>query len=178
MTKASAILITKTHPLDGIPEQDKAAVRRFLFDGLRGLDEQNDKRWKRFWRRIWEAEPGEVFHFLNVVDRAGPFHKRHMAIEQALFDRQDRFTNQARFRDWLKTGAGHGKYEIVNGRMKFVPSSTAYEECSDDEFREVHENMVAFLRTPRAQRRLWPHLPADRRTEMIESIVDPREQAA
>lgn len=178
MTKASAILITKTHPLDGIPEQDKAAVRRFLFDGLRGLDEQNDKRWKRFWSRIWKAEPGEVFHFLDVVDRSGPFHRMHMSLEQTLFDRQDRFTNMDRFRDWLKTGAGWGTYTLVRERMKFVPRSTSYDECSDHEMKEVHVSMVAFLRTPRAQRRLWPHLDADRRTEMVESILDPQEQSA
>lgn len=178
MTKASPILITKIHPLDHMPEAEKAVVRRFLFDCLRGLDEKHHRRWMRLWGRFWKAEPGEVFQLLNLVDRCGPYHRMHMSMEQALFDRQDRFTNQEMFRLWLKTGAGWGTYTLVNGRMRFVPNSLGYEECSDDEMREVHENMVAYLRTPKAQRKLWPHLPADRRTEMIESIVDPREQAA
>ena len=72
MTKASAILFTKTHPMDHISEADKAVMRRFLFDFLCGLDEQNHKRWMRLWNRIVKAEPGEVFQILDVVDRSGP----------------------------------------------------------------------------------------------------------
>lgn len=176
MTKPSPILITKLHPLEQMPEQELAVVRRFLFGGIHGLNEQHEKRWRRFWSRIMRAEVGEVFRFENVVDRSGQFHKRHMAIEQALFDRQERWAKLEHMRNWLKAGAGWGDYELVNGRMKFVPRSTSYEECSDDEMREVHESMVAFLRTPYAMRHLWPHLTNNQRIDMLESIVEPPER--
>ena len=67
--KASPILITKIHPLDHMPEHEKAVVRRFLFDCLRGLDEKHHRRWMRLWGRFWKAEPGEVFQLLNVIER-------------------------------------------------------------------------------------------------------------
>lgn len=171
--KPSTILIAKQHGLENMPEHDRAAVRRFLFDAVRGLDEQNDRRWKRFWKRIWDGEPGEVFHIDSLVERSGPYHRMHMAVEQALFDRQDRFTNPSRFRDWLKTGAGFGTYAMVGDRMRFVPATTKYEDCSDDEMREFHDSMLVFLRTPHAQRFLWRHLTSQQRSEMVESLLDP-----
>lgn len=176
MTKPSPILITKLHPLEQMPEHELAIVRRFLFDGIRGLDEKHDKRWRRHWSRIIRASVGEVFHLQSVVDRSGPYHRMHMGLEQRLFDRQERWAKLDHMRAWLKAGAGWGDYELVKGRMKFVPRSTSYEECSDDEMREVHESMVAFLRTPFAQRRLWPHLTSNQRIDMLESIVEPPER--
>lgn len=176
MSKPSAIMIAKHHPIERMPEHELAIVRRFLFDGIRGLDEKHDKRWRRLWSRIIKSEVGEVFHLQNVVDRSGPYHRMHMGLEQRLFDRQERWAKLEHLRAWLKAGAGWGDYELVNGRMKFVPRSTSYEACSDDEMREVHVSMVAFLRTPYAQRHLWGHLKPVQRSEMLESIVEPPER--
>ena len=177
MTKPSAILITKRHPIEDMPERDLAAVRRFLFDGICGLDEQHDKRWRRLWRRILQGAVGEVFHLELVVGRSGPFHRMHMGLEQSLFNRQDQWAMLQSLRDWLKTGAAWGEYALnARGVMKFVPSSTSYEACSDDEMREIHTAMLAFLRTPGAQRKLWPHLAPAARSEMLESIVEPPPQ--
>ena len=177
MTKPSAIMITKVHPLERMPEHELAIVRRFLFDGIRGLDEKHDKRWRRQWSRIIRAEVGEVFHLESVVDRSGKFHRFHMALEQNLFDRQDQWATLDSMREWLKTGAAWGDFTL-NGRgvMKFVPRSTSYDACSDDEMREVHTAMLAFLRTPGAQRKLWPHLAPAARSEMLENIVEPPER--
>ena len=176
MTKPSAVMIAKHHPIERMPEHELAIVRRFLFDGIRGLDEVNDKRWRRLWSRIIKGEVGEVFHLENIVDRSGPYHRRHMAMEQALFDRQDQWATLTSLRDWLKVGAAWGEFTLnARGVMKFVPRSTAYDKCSDDEMREVHAAMLAFLRTPGSQRRLWPHLKPTARSEMMEAIIDPPE---
>lgn len=177
MTKPAAILITKRYPIERMPEQDLAAVRRFLFDGIQGLDEQHDKRWRRLWGRILKGAVGEVVHLQIVVGRSGAFHRMHMALEQRLFDRQDQWATLGSLRDWLKTGAAWGEFKFnARGVMKFVPRSTAYEACSDDEMREIHAAMLAFLRTPGAQRKLWPHLAPAARSEMLETIVDPPPQ--
>lgn len=178
MTKASAIMIAKVQPIEQMPEHELAVVRKFLFGGLKGLNEQHDKRWRRFWSRVIKGELGEVHEFENKVERSGQFHKRHMAIEQVLFDRQEQWDNIKKFREWLKTGAAWGHFEIVKGRMKFVPSSLSYEQCSDDDMKEVHEAMLTFLRRPNVQKRLWPHLSADARHEMLEMIIDPPEREA
>ena len=177
MTKPSAVLITKLHPIERMPEHELAIVRRFLFDGIRGLDEKHDKRWRRLWSRIIKGECGEVFHLENVVDRSGPFHRRHMAMEQSLFDRQDQWATLASLRQWLKTGAAWGDFALnAKGVMKFVPRSTAYEACSNDEMCELHTAMLAFLRTPGSQRKLWPHLTPAARSEMLENIIEPPER--
>lgn len=177
MTKPSAILITKTFAVENLPESEKAIVRKVLLEGFRGLDEKHDKRWRRHLARLFKAEVGEVFHFEDIVDRSGPFHRMHMALEQNLFDRQDRWATLASLRDWLKTGAAWGDFTLnARGVMKFVPRSTAYEACSNDEMYELHTAMLAFLRTPGAQQKLWPHLKPIQRSEMLESIVEPHER--
>lgn len=175
MSRPSPILIAKQHPVERMPEHELAIVRRFLFDGIRGLDEKHDKRWRRIWLRIIKAEVGEVFHLESVVGRSGLFHRFHMAMEQRLFDRQERWSKLEHLRNWLKAGAGWGDYALASGRMKFVPRSTSYEACSDNDMREIHESMIAFLRTPYAQRRLWGHLTPAQRSEMLEGIVEPPE---
>lgn len=177
MTKPAAILICPQIALRTLPENERNIVSRFLFDNIRGLDEKHNARWRRMWSRIWQADAGEVTHLEVVVDRSGPYHRRHMAMEQALFDRQERWLMLDDFRWWLKTGAGWGDFTLLpNGRMKFVPRSTSYEACSDDEMKELHQAMLAFLRTPKTMRKLWPHLSPDARYEMLESILEPPER--
>jgi len=171
--KEAAILVAPVIDLHQIPEQDRASVRRFLFDHIKGLDATNDARWKRFWGRIWNAEAGEVFHLEHLIGRSGPFHRMHMAMEQRLFESQDRFNTLEKLRLWLKAGAAWGTYQYSEkaGRMVFVPASTSYDKCSDDEMREVHRDMVAYLRTDYAQKRLWRHLKRQAREEMVETIL-------
>ena len=177
MTRATSIMITPMVALRTVPPADRDAVRRFLFQNIRGLNTKHDKRWRRFWGRLWGAEAGEVFHIQLIIDRSGPFHRFHMKFEQILFDNQDRYVNQDHFRNWLKTGAAWGDFQLVGERLKFIPRSLAYEECSDDEMREIHEDMVEFLRTDRAQRRLWPQLSHDQRSDMVETLLaDHREE--
>ncbi|MGB3882014.1 MAG: hypothetical protein WA955_15700 [Diaphorobacter nitroreducens] len=179
MTKASPILITKRASLAGMPEPQRATVRHVLLDAVGGLDSTHDSRWRRFINRLLCAEPGEVFELASVVERSGQFHRRHMALEQRLFDHQERWLTLTAMRDWLKTGAGWVEWlPGPRGGIVAVPRSTSYESCSDDEMREVHEAMVAFLHTPHAQRMLWPHLAAAGRAAMLESVLaSPQEEA-
>lgn len=177
MTKPASIMLVKRHPLDGFSEFERSIIRRFLFDCFRGLDQQHEGRWRRWWSRLWQAEPGQVFQFDNVVERSSPFHNRHMAIEQRLFDSQDYFLNLPALRAWLKTGAAFVTWEADGkGGIVAVPRSTSYEKCSDDEMRELHDAMLAYLRTPTAQEKLWPHLAPGRRAAMLESVLADREK--
>ena len=128
------------------------------------------------WGQIWNSEPGEGRQIFDGKERSLRFHRRWMAIEGRIFENQDRYVNEDRFRDFVKTGAGFGAYTLVNGVMRFVPSSLSYEQCSDHEMREFVEHAVAFLRTDRALRKLWRHLPSARRLEMLEALMaDPKQ---
>lgn len=177
MTKPASILLVKHHPLDGFSDFERSVIRRFLFDCFRGADEQNEGRWRRLWSRFWNAAPGQLFQLDNLVERSSDFHRRHMAIEQRLFDSQDAFLNLPALRAWLKTGAAFVNWEHDGkGGLVAVPRSTSYEKCSDDEMRELHDAMLAFLRTPAAQEKLWQHLAPARRAVMLESVLADREK--
>ncbi|WP_423459956.1 hypothetical protein [Ottowia sp. VDI28] len=177
MTKPSPILITKRASLANMPEAQRATVRHVLLDAVGGLDSVHNTRWRRFVNRLLRAEPGEVFELMTLTDRSGKFHRRHMALEQRLFDHQERFATLGALRDWLKTGAGWVEWKPgARGSIVPVPRSTAYEACSDDEMREVHEAMLAFLHQPATQRKLWPHLSSHARAAMLESVLASPEQ--
>ena len=176
MGKVSPILIAKRASLAGMPEPQRATVRHVLLEAVGGLNSTHDSRWRRFINRLLRAEPGEVFELASVVERSGRFHRRHMALEQRLFDHQERWVSLTAMRDWLKTGAGWVEWKPgARGGIVAVPRSVSYEQCSDDEMREVHEAMLGFLHTPHAQRFLWPHLNAGGRAAMLESVLAWRE---
>lgn len=177
MTKPASIMLVKRHPLDGFSEFERSIIRRFLFDCFRGLDDQNEGRWRRWWSRLWNAAPGQVFQLDNVVERSGEFHKRHMAIEQRLFSSQDCFANLPALRAWLKVGAAFVTWEPDGkGGIVAVPRSTSYDACSDDEMRELHDDVLVHLRTPTAQAQLWPYLAPAARATMLESVLADREK--
>lgn len=156
-----------------VTEADKDATRRVVFGTVDGLGEINRKRWRRFWSTLMRMEPGEMATIRTHKARSGPFHRRHMAMEQAVFEAQERFTDFERgFRDWLKVGAGHCTwFPGPRGGVFPVPKSISYTEMEDGEMRDFHDNAVAFLRTEHAGKTLWPHLKPLQRTEMIETIL-------
>jgi hypothetical protein len=181
MTKLSAIVITKQH-LRAIPDAERDVIWRFLTEHLHGINDTMTTRWDRWWRRLFKGDDDEAFMLYTEVGRSMKFHRRWMAIEGRIFANQDFFVNQDRFRDWLKTGAAWGEYHLGKDRygadkMVFLPASIALEHASDDEMREFCEHAVEFLRSDRAQKRLWPHLTYPQRTDMLESLLaDPRDQ--
>lgn len=182
MTKPAALLLATQVDMVRIPDEDRDAARRFCTQYLRGMSEEMHKRFMRAAKRLMNASAGEGFMFYVSEDRSLAFHNRWFAIEGRIFDSQDAFANRERFRDYLKTGAGFGKYTMGKDRfgadrMVFVPHSTNFESTSDDEMREYVENVTAFLHTERPQRIFWPHLKPYQRAAMVESLMaDPREQ--
>lgn len=178
MPKPSPILVMPAVKLNSLPQHEREIVSRFLFEHIRGLDDKHNRRWRRLWRQGWHAEPGEVFHFEVIRDRSGPFHRRHRAVVQKLFDSQERFTNIDALHDWLKVGACWVEWGVGRGGAPVaIPKSTAFEQCSDDEMKEVHTAVVDFLHLPKSQRKLWPHIKAAARAEMLEIILKEQETA-
>jgi hypothetical protein len=177
MTKASIIMVCPVVDLKAaLSDHERDVLRKVLFDGIQGIDAIHDRRWKRHMTRLLRSEPGEVTEFLNPRVRSLPFHRRWMAIERVFFDNQDNFATLKGFRTWLKAGAGLGHFERAGERLVFVPGSVSFEEASDDEFREFVKDAEAFLRSPRAMRRLWPHLRSEARAEMVETLLKSAEQ--
>jgi hypothetical protein len=156
-----------------IAEADKAAARRVIFGIVDGLGERGKKQWRRLWNGIMRLEPGEMLEIKTRKPRSGPFHRRHMKLEQVLFEQQEKFTQfDPGFRDWLKVGAGFVDwYPGPRGGVFPVPKSIAFDQLEDDAMREFHDDVVAFLRTEHATRTLWKHLSPTAQIEMIEGIL-------
>ena len=156
-----------------ITEADREAVRRVLFGTVDGLGEVGRKSWRRFIAGLMRLEAGEMVTVITHKGRSGPFHRRHMAIEQAVFEAQEKFEQFDAFRTWLKVGSGFVDwYPGPRGGVIPVPRSTSYAKLEDNDMRQVHDDMIAFLRTEHAGKTLWKHLDAGARTDVIESILD------
>lgn len=156
-----------------VTEAEKAAARKVLFGAIDGLGERGKKQWRRFFNGVLRLEPGEMVTIKTHRARSGPFHRRHMSIEQRLFEAQERFDDLEMLRFWLKTGAGWVTWAAgPTGGVVPIPRSISYAAADEDEFREFHEASMRFLRGEHAAGYLWPHLRKDRKAdEMMNTIL-------
>lgn len=147
------------------------AVKRFLFGCIRGATRDDEKAWNRFWNAVMSKEPGELFDIEAIFPRYTPFHKRHMKIEQTVFNAQERFNNFDMFRDWLKIGAGFVVWVPgAKGGIVPLPKSISYKKADEIEFRKFHDDAMGFLRGEHAAPYLWKHLGAGAH-EMMDSVL-------
>lgn len=167
----SEIILVRQEAVE-IPEADKDAAHRVIFGIVDGLGERNRKAWRRLWNRLMKLQPGEMVDLKTHQERLGWFHRKHMALENRVFDSQDRFENFKGFRDWLKVGAGHCDwYPGPKGGVFPVPKSISYSKLEQGAMEVFHADAVAFLRTEHAAKTLWKHLNTLQRIEMIEGIL-------
>lgn len=154
-------------------EAEKEAARKVLFGNIDGLGERGKKQWRRFINGLFKLEHGEMVTIKTNKARSGPYHRRHMKMEQVVFEAQERFDNFDKgFRDWLKVGAGHCDWHPgPKGGVFPVPKSISYADMEELEMREFHDKAIDFLRTPHALKTLWPALPEAQRVEMMETIL-------
>lgn len=155
-----------------IAPQDAEAARRVIFGIVDGLGEQGRKQWRRLWNRIMRLEPGEMIDVTTVQARLGWYHRKHMALEQAVFEAQEKFEDFESFRTWLKVGAGFVDwYPGPKGGVIPVPRSISYGSLEQGDMEQFHDAAVAFLRSEHAGRTLWRHLSERQRIDMIETIL-------
>lgn len=165
------IILVRQHDVQ-LSEEDKAVARRVIFGIVDGLGEKGRKQWRRLWNGLLRLEPGEMVEIKTNQQRLGWYHRKHMALEAALFESQERFENFEGFRDWLKVGAGHCEwYPGPRGGVFPVPKSTSYAKLEQADMEKFHDEAVAFLRSDHAGRTLWKHLDQPGRIDMIEGIL-------
>jgi Protein of unknown function (DUF1367) len=165
-------IILVRQPASVITDADKAAARRVIFGVIDGLGDHGKKQWRRFWNMLLRLEAGEMVEIRTHKERLGWYHRKHMALEQAVFESQERFEIFKAWRDWLKVGAGHCNwYPGPKGAVFPVPKSISYGEMEQGEMEEFHTNAVAFLRTEHAQKTLWKHLTVLKRSEFMELLL-------
>jgi len=155
-----------------LPEADREAARRVIFGVVDGLGEKGRKQWRRLWSRIFHLEPGEMMEIATIQPRLGWYHRKHMALEQAVFEAQERFEEFESFRTWLKVGAAHVDwFPGPKGGVIPVPRSISYAKMEQGAMEQFHNDVVAFLRTEHAGRTLWKHLTERQRIDMIEGVL-------
>lgn len=166
----SDITITRTNiELPKGAELDGA--RKVLFDCIRGFTEVDNKKWRRFIKVLLGKEPGEMAEVEMVFPRSAPFHRRHMKIEQSVFDAQERFDDFEMFRYWVKVGSAWVIWVAgPKGGVVPIPKSISYSKADEEEFREYHVKVIGFLRGEHAAKYLWPHLK-DGAFDMMDSIL-------
>ncbi len=149
------------------------AVRTFLFGAVDGASKDDKRAWRRFWKRITSMDPGEMALVEMVFPRSGPFHRRHMKIEQDVFNAQERFEDFEQFRYWLKVGAAWVTWAAgPKGGVVPIPKSISYAKADEEEFRQFHEQVIKFLRGDHAAPYLWRHLGKEKSHEMMHVILE------
>lgn len=167
MSRVTILRTSDVPPAESMLEQ----VRRFLFGLFDGWSSTDKKGWRKIWKRLMDLEPGEFAVIEFVIPRSSPYHRRHMAIEAAVFDAQERFTDFDMFRDWLKIGAAWVVWVPgAKGGIVPLPKSISYAKADQAEFEEFHRQVIEFLRGQYAAPYLWKHLGNDAHW-MIDSLL-------
>jgi len=165
------IVLVRQQPTE-LSEVEREAARRAIFGVVDGLGERGRRQWRRLWNRLMKLEPGEMMEIRTVQQRIGWYHRKHMALEQALFEAQDRFEDFESFRTWLKVGAGFVDwFPGPKGGVIPVPKSISYSALEQGDMEQFHADAVNFLRTEHAGKTLWKHLAPEKRIEMLEFVL-------
>lgn len=137
-----------------------------------GITPAMDRAYQRFRARAAALEPRDSLVFSWREPRSGPYHRRHFVMLDALFQAQERFEDDEKFRKWLEVGAGYcDLLPGPTGELVAVPKSIAYEKLDQLEFEPIHAAVFAFARSERCTAFLWPHLTAEQRFMMVETTL-------
>lgn len=153
--------------------KDLKQISDFLFRCFDGANIDYTKSWRRLWKKLNELAPGDVVDVDFTFSRSTKYHKRHMAMESAVFDAQEIISDFETFRDWLKIGAGFVTWlPISEGESYPVPKSISYASLDQEEFEQFHANCITFLLGPHAPAVLWPHYSLCDSQKIMHSIVE------
>lgn len=133
--------------------------RKFLFGVLRGLSEDDQKGWNRFWNRVVRAEPGELFTLETIFPRNYEFHKKFFVLLTVGFDAwvpdRKRYAyrgmviqkNFDRFREQVLILAGYYDqvFSLSGDRMEMVAKSISFAKMDDLEFDTLYQSVVTVL---------------------------------
>lgn len=127
---------------------------------LAGMGDKGGRAWGRFLAKVQAMAPGDTMRFSFWLPRSPAFHRRHFAILNRVFEQQEQFDDDGRFREWLQVGAGFcDLLPGPKGKPVAISRSIAWENLDDADFAEHHAAVMAFLRSLHCTRFLWPEWP-------------------
>jgi hypothetical protein len=157
---------------DDLSPQEGEQLSLLLSNKFTGASEKDTNGWLKWPKWLMKREIGEIFEISIKKIRHGKFHRKHMLLEQTVFDAQERFTDFDRFRDWIKIGAGFCVWEPgAKGGIVPLPKSIAYDKCEQDEYEDFHGSVIDFFLTEHCQKFLWRHLSPGQRSEMMDTLI-------
>lgn len=134
------------------------AARHFLFNVLVGMDRDNDKAWKKIWKRITGAEPGELLFLEIVFPRHAKYHRKFFALLNLGFDtweptrKHKTYKGRAitknfnRFREDITILAGFYEQTFdLKGRMRLNAQSISFANMDQDTFEDLYSAVVDVL---------------------------------
>lgn len=158
-------------------EAEKAALRRVLFGVVKGASQDDAKAWNRFWKRLFQLEPGELCMLDLILPRIGPFHRRWMVFETALFESQERFDNRDTMRDWIKIASGFCEWcPGAKGGVVPIPRSVSYRKADQLLFEKFVDGAVEFCKTEHFAKFLWKHASAESRDALQAELIGEYEE--
>lgn len=137
-----------------------------------GLTVKEEAKFVKFRKRLLELTDEEALIFTWKEPRSGPFHRRHFAMVNALFEAQERFEDDYGFRKWLEMGAGY--CDMVPGRdgqLIPVPRSIDYATLDQADFEPIHNDIFKFVRSEYARQTLWAHLDNEKSWQMVDAVL-------
>lgn len=139
-------------------EEELVIVRRFLFECLRGIDDDNQKSWKRIWGRFIKLEAGEISSVEFVFPRNPRFHRRFFALLQVGFDAWEpnrkrksykgiaMEKNFDQFRKDITILAGYSTQTFdLRGRMILDAKSISFSSMDDIQFEALYQSVITVL---------------------------------
>lgn len=139
-------------------ERSLESVRTFLFRCLDGLNQDDKRGWRKFWKRITSMEPGECSIVEVVIPRNSKFHRKFFSMLNFAFDSWDpgrkRKTykgkevskNFERFRKDVLIIAGFYEQTFdLRGRMTLEAQSISFANMDDAEFERVYSAVASVI---------------------------------
>ena len=179
------VTIVKRQPV-ALTDIERAALNRVLHDSMRGLSPDDGKRWKKVWRRLMSAEPGEVFSLSMVFPRDPVKHRKFFALLNLGFEHWGAKRvhktyrgmpverNFDTFRKDVTILAGYyEQHWDLSGRMQLVAKSIAFGNMEDAEFNELYDAVANVL----LQRVLTNYAGREELDEVVEKIMKFTEDA-
>ncbi len=134
------------------------AARQFVFGLVKGLRQDDDRFWNRFWRKITTMEPGELFTLEAIFPRNSKFHRRFFAMLNVGFEAWEPprkhktykgkpiAKNFESFREDVLILAGFCDQTFdLKGRFKLTAKSISFANMDDVEFEAVYSAVADVL---------------------------------
>lgn len=141
-----------------VPHTDAlAGARALLFGSLDGMTEDDQKGWRKFWKRMLSMQPGELINVDVSFPRNPGFHRKFFALLQVGFDAWEPAfeatikgepvgKNFERFRKDVTILAGF--YEpafALDGTLELEAKSISFASMDDAEFEQVYSAVANVL---------------------------------